>query len=221
MGLLELLFSPWNRTSPTNWGISSSIHIDFGCGYFPRNPFSATDLIGIDLLPPIDSYPVDIARYIQVKPGDRTPINDSSVDSISGYDFIEHLSRGGDGSPNYFIEFMNEAHRVLRPGGILLLVTPAFPSPAAFQDPTHVNFITEGTVEYFLGENAYAKTQGYGFNGNFKLVKQTWVGPMSKIFEQPKNIPGNKHLTSIIPSIRRIVAGTRKPTHLLWVLSKT
>ena len=44
---------------------------------------------------------------------------------------------------NTFIDFMDEIHRVLKPGGFLFHSTPAYPSPAAFQGPIHVNIIAE------------------------------------------------------------------------------
>ena len=52
---------------------------------------------------------------------------------------------------------------------------PSFPSKEAFQDPTHVNFITEDTMpNYFYEPNNFAKNLGYGFNGNFELIEQRW-----------------------------------------------
>ena len=52
--------------------------------------------------------------------------------------------------------------------------TPAFPSKEVFQDPTHVNIITEDTLPlYFCEPCNWAK--GYGFNGSFELIEQRWV----------------------------------------------
>jgi hypothetical protein len=70
---------------------------------------------------------------------------------------------------------MNEIWRVLKPGGKFLSQTPAFPQPAAFCDPTHVNIITEQTFALYFCGDLWAK--GYGFKGNFGLLSQQWNGP--------------------------------------------
>ena len=68
---------------------------------------------------------------------------------------------------------MSEIYRVLNTDGLFLSVTPAWPFPDAFKDPTHVNFITYDTFPaYFCGNN----NGRYGFRGNFKLIKQGWLG---------------------------------------------
>ena len=70
---------------------------------------------------------------------------------------------------------MNEVHRVLKPEGMFLHSTPAFPSKEVFQDPTHVNIITEDTMPYYFCEpHNWAKKLGYGFNGSFELIEQRW-----------------------------------------------
>jgi len=47
--------------------------------------------------------------------------------------------------------------------GIFYAVTPACPAAVAFQDPTHVNIITQKTREYFCCQNPEANI--YGFLG--------------------------------------------------------
>lgn len=219
------ILSKWNTNFPIQWGFVSRVHIDMGCGYHPRNPFGAERLIGIDIISDDNLKNQEQFQYLEVLPGSKIPMGDRTVDSISGYDFLEHLGRGNGSINNQFISFMNEAYRVLRPDGILFLVTPAWPSPAAFQDPTHVNFITEETVKYFLGPAAPASEMGYGFEGSFKLVAQFWMGPLSKIFSESLE-NSRSHILSFIlqqlslKSIRRNISCLRKPTHLVWILKK-
>ena len=225
-------FSKFNLYPPTSWGFQSDVHLDMGCGLNPRNPFGAKKLIGIDILAESSMNAQQDFKYIQVLPGRAFPLENESIDSISGYDFIEHLPRGSTLDSNLFISFMNESSRVLKKGGVLLLVTPAFPSPAAFQDPTHVNFISVNTVDYFIGSNPDASKLGYGFTGKFQLVTQQWVGPFTRIWgKAPKvNAAGSpSHPTflnilvqifSRLTSLRSCISAIRKPTHLLWVLQK-
>jgi hypothetical protein len=126
---------------------------------------------------------------------------------------------------------MNESYRILREGGVLVLVTPAYPSSAAFHDPTHVNFISDNTVHYFVGKSPLASNLGYGFNGSFKLLTQEWVGPISFVWARTplEILKINRWLMALrflrgFSSLRKArsrISSLRKPTHLLWVLQKT
>jgi SAM-dependent methyltransferase len=225
--------SSFNIDSPRNWGIESNVHLDIGCGLNPRNPFMAPRLLAADIFPKTDFFKSSEFEYIQVKLTGEIPLPDESVDSISGFDFLEHLPRGSTIETNMFIKFMNEASRVLKSGGVLFLVTPAFPSSAAFQDPTHVNFISESTLNYFIGSNPGAKSLGYGFTGSFELLTQDWVGPLSKVWDESfieVNGKGNKalelltrlaHTIRSFSRARALLSSLRNPTHLLWLLRKT
>jgi hypothetical protein len=215
--------SDFNTSSPEYWGIRSTRHLDMGCGPYARNPFKANELFGADIL---DKPPSNLSsgNYFKVDYRPTIPVEDEFFDSISGFDFIEHLNRS-DGYPNSFICFMNEACRTLKVGGVLLGVTPAFPSPASFQDPTHVNIITEATINYFLNSQLRQDDLDYGITCRFKLIKQFWAGPFSSIRKPEWSSPGIKPISiwNAVKSpsdLRSTVAGLRHPTHLIWVLRK-
>ena len=217
------VFSKVNTTSPNHWGYESKVHLDAGCGNFARNPFNAEILFGVDIsLTTPQNLNGDY--FYQVSRDGLLPFENESLDSISGFDFIEHLSREF-GNPNTFITFMNEASRVLKPGGLLFCVTPAYPAAAAFQDPTHVNIITEDTVSYFLKVKSGQGALDYGINSNFEMLEQFWVGPYSLIRKQDWDSSGLSvrklfHPFRSVSSLRAFIAGTVKPTHLVWLLQK-
>jgi hypothetical protein len=48
---------------------------------------------------------------------------------------------------------MNEAFRVLAPGGWLLIEVPSTDGRGAFQDPTHVSFWNENSIWYYTNRN--------------------------------------------------------------------
>ena len=125
--------------------IDSSSHLDFGCGVTPRNPLNAEKMTCVDINPN-----PSIENLVVISPGSALPFRDNTFSSVSAYDVLEHLPRFHDGK-NPFIYYMNEMCRVLAPGGRAIFVFPSFPHKDAFSDPTHVNYITDETVNFFLG----------------------------------------------------------------------
>lgn len=110
----------------------------------------------VDRVPPCDQV-ADLSV--------RWPWADSSVDAIKAWDIFEHL-------PDK-LWTMNEAHRVLRPGGELDLVVPTTDGRGAFQDPTHKSFWTPNDLFYFV--DIYAEWRrfhvAYGITARFELKR--------------------------------------------------
>ncbi len=146
--------------------------LDLGCGTNPRNPFNADEVFGIDIMEDLAAniWKADLA----IEP---IPFEDDSFEYVSAYDFIEHVPRVvyAPARRNSFVVLMNEIYRVLKLGGLFLSVTPAFPHAAAFQDPTHVNIITEETFRLYF-DNVHRWACSYGFKGAFSVRIQEWRG---------------------------------------------
>ena len=153
---------------------SGSCSLDLGCGIKAKNPFNANHLFGVDIRNDLQNN-IKEANLAN----ESIPFPNNKFDYCTAFNFLEHIPRpswDNGKSRSSFIELMNEIYRVLKPGGIFLHVTPAFPSPEAFQDPTHVNIITENTFPcYFCNPNPDAKNLGYGFTGDFELIDQRWL----------------------------------------------
>ena len=146
--------------------------LDLGCGTSIRNPYNTDLVYGIDLVG-------DDAKNIKVADLVTQPIphKDATFDFVTAYDFLEHVPRLvylKRKRIHPFIELMNEIYRVLKPGGIFLAHTPAYPREEAFQDPTHVNIISENTIEYFAGASI-EQCRSYGFIGEFEIIRQEWA----------------------------------------------
>lgn len=70
---------------------------------------------------------------------------DSSVGVIRASDFLEHVADK--------VAMMNEIHRLLVPGGMLLSMTPSSEGWGADQDPTHVSRWNPNSFWYFTDPN--------------------------------------------------------------------
>ena len=94
------------------------------------------------------------------------PWEPSSVDEILAFDVIEHL-------PDK-IHTMNEAFRVLKPGGKIIICVPTTDGPGAFQDPTHVSFWHRRSFLYYEDGNIYRErfAKAYGITARFKVLAE-------------------------------------------------
>jgi SAM-dependent methyltransferase len=189
----------------------SGKHLDLGCGKKPRNPYGYNELHGVDLYQGED---IDLSVTIKVAnlTLEKIPYSDNCFDAVSAFDFIEHIPRvlqKNDRETRFpFIELMDEVWRVLKPNGRFYAITPAYPNAEAFQDPTHVNIITDKTHLYFCDEKLYG--ENYGFRGVFSAKEISWVH--SK-YAQTREVSWGKSLSSINRSLFK-----GRKTHLLWEL---
>lgn len=161
-------------------------HLDLGCGLSPRNPYECSDVYGCDIREIYQAVTQIGFGYKQVNLVTQPiPFPDNFFNSLSAFDFLEHVPRqtvlASGEVRNPFIELMNEIHRVLVPGGRLLALTPSYPHPAVFTDPTHVNYITQDSHTYFTGVAPTAAM--YGFRGRFDVVNVGWETP-SNVYDR-------------------------------------
>lgn len=163
-------------SGPKPVSTTEGLHLDLGCGTRPHNPYGKSKVYGVDL------RSVTVPGTVEIKCAnltiDNIPFDSDQFDSVSAFDFLEHIPRillGSDGKStiNPFVNVMNEIWRVLKPGGRFYAITPFYPAPQAFQDPTHVNILTEKSHEYFTGAEPLARM--YGFTGSFHALKTEWV----------------------------------------------
>jgi len=112
--------------------IKGKLCIDVGCGEACQPEF-----IGMDKR---DLEGVDIVHDVEVFPW---PIEDDSVHVLMMSHIVEHIK------PWLQIDFINEAWRVLKPKGMLLISTPYGGSFRYNQDPTHCSPWNEATPTYF------------------------------------------------------------------------
>lgn len=117
-------------------------------------------------------------------------LKDNSVGVIRAFDAIEHLK-----SP---IHTMNEAYRVLAPGGFLFIQVPSTDGRGAFQDPTHVSFWNENSFWYYT--RASHARYIPDFKGRFQLAKLRSYFPGDTLDEEGRLVPGF-HRQNAIPYV--------------------
>lgn len=148
-----------------------SVSLDLGCGPMPRNPFRAETVHGADIRENKEKNVVFADFTLGV-----LPFESASVDYITAYDLLEHIPRAilHDGRTEFpLVSLLNEVFRVLKPDGMFFCVQPCFPFKQAFQDPTHVNIMTEDTLFNYFCEPAWARI--YGYEGSFEMIKDGWI----------------------------------------------
>jgi O-antigen biosynthesis protein len=88
----------------------------------------------------IDKFNGDIIADLE----QGIPLPDNSCGVVRAHDALEHIKNSQ--------HLMNEIHRVLAPGGILLSMTPSTDGRGAFQDPTHISFWNQNSFWYYTRE---------------------------------------------------------------------
>lgn len=106
-----------------------------------RNEELAIDLGGAHGAPKGWKTADQVGGDFQVDLEGRWPWEDNSVAVFRAHDIIEHISDK--------INFMNEAYRCLKHGGLLLIEVPSTDGRGAFQDPTHVSFWNTNSFWYY------------------------------------------------------------------------
>lgn len=186
-------------------------HLDIGCGARPRNPYNQDTVWGVDISGSVTSEKSNIKRCNVAL--EKMPFDSNFFDSVSAYDFLEHLPRSLiiEGQSRFpFIDLMNDVWRVLKPNGLFYAVTPAYPRQEAFVDPTHTNFITEKTHEYFTSPHYLGRM--YGFEGGFIVRRIGWVRLM-RDYE-----PENPTLAQRVKKFKDRVK--KRMAHFMWEFEK-
>ena len=190
-----------------------SKHLDFGSGNSPRNPFLCEEIYTVDI------YGSEYGKNeFVIRQGDPLPFPDEYFTSISAYDVLEHLSRD-IGGRNLFVFYMNELCRVLKHDGYAIFVFPTYPHRDAFSDPTHVNYITVETLNYFLGDNT---------NGSYAGITTAYKQLRNRRLRFWKNWVEDPNISAFdVLNLRRRLSLAKRslfrvinPGHRIWILQK-
>jgi SAM-dependent methyltransferase len=106
----------------------------------------------------------DIARAVRpdvvLDAGRSLPFSNDSFVGVACFDVVEHI----DDLP----ALMSELHRVLSPGGRLLITTPHFSCANSWTDPTHRHHLAWRSFDYFTAAHSLA----YYSDARFTIVRR-------------------------------------------------
>jgi SAM-dependent methyltransferase len=147
-------------------------------------------------------YPRIIPLGMEFQRADLTkpwPWVAGEVDHIRAHDIVEHL-------PNK-IGTMNEAWRVLKPGGLIEIVVPTTDGHGADQDPQHCAKWNIGSFQYFVDDPRWPAEslhrqrfgQDYGIRCTF-LMRHAEVNDYDAVvFGLPSHVP---KLTVVLEAVK-------------------
>lgn len=116
--------------------------LDVGCGQ-QKYPGS----IGIDMNP---DTAADVLCHLDEG---SLPFRDNAFDEVHATHLIEHVDN--------IIRTVEEFHRVTRPGGIIVLITPHYTDFSSFCDPTHKWHLNSFSFRYFYPEGIHGHDHWY------------------------------------------------------------
>ncbi len=125
--------------------------LNLGCGRARRDDCLNVDRrpsVGPDLQWDLDQYPY--------------PLPSQHFEMIYALDIVEHLAD--------LPVFMEEAHRLLRPDGVLEVTTPHFSCANSYTDPTHRLHLGYFSFDFFTATSPYDFESPVGFIIDERLI---------------------------------------------------
>jgi len=124
--------------------------LNLGCGLRKRADSLNVDVRGEpDLVWDLDEHPYPLPR--------------GHFEHIFAHDVVEHLASVKD--------FVEEAHALLVPGGILEITTPHFSCANSYVDPTHRQHLSYFSFDYFTAGHPWS----FYSTARFEVVERTIV----------------------------------------------
>ena len=149
---------------------SGKLKLNLGCG---KDVFPGYEGVDVVAGPNV--------RYVQDLESFPWRFELSSVEEILMHNVLEHLQDT--------VKVMEELHRILIPGGVVLIKVPYYNSYGAATDPTHRRSFSEDTMNYFTptGETFHS-TFNYYSHARFRIRSRTLHQRSSILRRMPERV---------------------------------
>ena len=164
----------------------SAARLNLGCGTDIRPGYvnlDSADLPGVDVIHDLRALPL--------------PFGNEAFEEVICQDVLEHL-------PDY-PSLLGEIHRVMAPGGRLVIRSPHFTSRSVWLDPTHRATFSIDTLRFFVAGDRYAE-RAYYFPFKFSAVESARI-----VFHRYRGMPWNflvEPLVNATPRMQAYYEGT-------------
>jgi len=146
----------YSRDLAVRWADDNQLRkIDLGGRFDAWQGFETVDRLDADIITDLN---------------ERWPFHDNSVGVIKASHVFEHLVDS--------VRTMNEAYRVLAPGGWLFIEVPSTDGRGAFQDPTHRSWWNENSFRYYTNQ-AWARYIQPEYTGRFQASRIVTYDPFN------------------------------------------
>lgn len=152
--LTQMLETIFPSTKPVD------LKISLGAG---TEPESGDGWVNLDIVP---MPGIDVVHNLMQYPW---PFATSTADYIKAKDIIEHMATHLPDGRSSLIAFIEEAHRILQPGGTLWIQTPAWDADFLWIDPTHVRGYDERSFDFFDPDSDFGRSTGFYSEAKFKV----------------------------------------------------
>jgi len=184
--------------------MKTAVVLDDGCGYgYNSLEFAkhAKKVFAIDINKKAVSNCIKLKKkhncrnlFFQQEDGERVSFEDNFFDIVISYQVLEHVSNQK--------KYLSEAHRILKPGGLIYLAVPNKLSPIE----VHFKIPFMGIMPGFLAD-AFAKARGakkfdvhsHTFHGTEKMLAESGFNAIdytSKIIQNPTEFGIEKDIGS-------------------------
>lgn len=140
-------------------GDNGAIKIHLGAGTEILGGYINTDIVD---LPGIDKV-FNVMHF-------PWPFEDGCADEIKAKDLIEHLPTHTNEYENSLNKFIEEAHRILKPSGLLWIQTPSWDADFLWVDYTHVRGYDIRSMDFFDPDTDFGRATGFYGKAKFKVM---------------------------------------------------